>query len=59
MYHNEINSNIVGYSVFSLNCAQSTNGCDGGYVDAALNYIQNYGSPPEATVPYTASYNVS
>ncbi len=42
-----------------VNCAQSTNGCGGGCVDAALNYIQNYGSPPEATVPYTASYSVS
>jgi cathepsin L len=42
-----------------VNCAQSTNGCNGGDPGAALTYIQNTGSPPEATVPYTASYSVS
>ncbi len=42
-----------------VNCAESTNGCNGGDPGAALNYIQNYGSPPETTVPYTASYSVS
>ncbi len=42
-----------------VDCAQSTNGCNGGRPSAALAYIQNTGSPPEATVPYTASYNVS
>ncbi len=42
-----------------VNCAQSTNGCDGGDPGAALTYIQNKGSPPEATVPYTARYSVS
>jgi C1A family cysteine protease len=42
-----------------VDCAQSTNGCNGGDPGAALAYIQNKGSPPEATVPYTASYTVS
>jgi C1A family cysteine protease len=42
-----------------VNCAETWNGCNGGWPDAALAYIQTYGSPPAATVPYTASYFVS